>query len=418
MFPSISDLVCLRATSGWVSSLVLLLALCASLSATGQSADELKERREALLEEIQANNRRLTDTRKNKAATLEQITLLQSQIRNREELVATLQSEIAFTENSINRTVEVIDALTFDVQRLEKEYVELLRAAYRAHLQNSWLSFILSSDSFNEAFRRWQYFRQYQRFRTRQARLILATQRTLSSKLEQLETRRVEKADLLRSEQQQQVALGRERNAQNQLLGRLKRSESNLLAELRKQEKAREELSTAIERAITAEVERIRRADRAGTRPATPSNKTENAAAEVPADASNFASLRGRLPWPVTNGTVARPFGRQAHPTVPNVEISNNGVDIAVSGSTAVNVVADGIVVSKHFVPGYRNMVLIRHGDFYTVYSNLESLSVKSGDKVSVGQTIGQVNREAGELHFEVWRQKERLNPENWIRRR
>ena len=402
------------------------MLLCVSAAPLlSQSAAELKERRQELLEEIRQSNRRLTTTRKDKETTLEQLTLLQRQIRNREELITTLQSEIEFTDASINRTHEVIDALSEDVTRLQVEYADLLRAAYRAHLRNSWITFLLSSSSFNEAFRRWQYLRQYQRFRGRQAKLITATQTMLKSKLSQLESRRTEKEDLLGSVQNQQVALNRERNAQDQLLTRLKSSEAELLAKIKKQEEAREELSAAIEGAITAEVDRIRRAERSNTPPpasttttAAPAAASRPAAPSTKVSAGNFGSQRGRLPWPVDGGDIIRRFGRQPHPTVPNVEISNNGVDISVDGRETVSVVADGVVVSTHFVPGYRNMVLVRHGDYYTVYSNLETLRVKGGDELSTGDPIGETSASAGEFHFEVWRQKERLNPENWIRSR
>jgi len=120
------------------------------------------------------------------------------------------------------------------------------------------------------------------------------------------------------------------------------------------------------------------------------------------------------LPWPV-NGPIVQHFGRQPHPTVKGVEISNNGIDINVTGNTAVKSVADGVVVSTHFVPGYRNMIPVRHGDYYTVYSNLETIRVSSGNPLTAGQDIGEMGSQGGALHFEVWRQKERLNPEQWI---
>ncbi|MEL6656599.1 MAG: peptidoglycan DD-metalloendopeptidase family protein [Bacteroidota bacterium] len=377
----------------------------------GQSAADLRQKREALQAEIKENTRRLGDTRRNKEAALVQVALLQKQIRNREELIATLQQEIEQTESSIGRTNEVVLALSEDIERLKGEYADLVRAAYRARLQHSWLTFILSSKSFNEAFRRWQYLRQYQRFRSRQAKLIVATQASLASKLSQLERDREDKAILLVTEQNQQTSLGREKNAQDQLLNRLKKNEATILAEIKEQEAAKEELNQAIEKAIAAEMARIRREERASrSSGSTPSrtNTTSNAVG------GTFAQLKGRLPWPI-DGEITKRFGRQPHPTVKGVEISNNGIDISVSGRSDVAVVADGIVVSTHFVPGYRNMVLVRHGDFYTVYSNLETVSVGSGSELSAGQSIGRISKQAGELHFEVWRQKERLNPEKWI---
>lgn len=399
------------------SVLLLVLILCSTGGAlSGQSADALKDKRAALMAEINANNRRLGDTRRNKAATVEQLALLQQQVRKREELILTLQQEITYTDASIVRTNEVVFALNEDVGRLKEEYSHLVRAAYRSRLQNTWLSFLLSSRSFNEAFRRWQYLRQYQRFRSRQARLIVATQKSLQDKLTQLEVRRTEKEKLLQTEENQKVAISREKGAQDQLLSKLNKSEENILAEIKRQEIAREELNQAIEQSIASEMARIRKAERTRTETApTAAPATGNVAApETNIDGSNFASQKGRLPWPV-EGEIVKRFGRQPHPTVKGVEISNNGIDIGIKTNTGVKAVAAGTVVSTHFVPGYRNMVLVRHGDYYTVYSNLESVSVSSGTTLSAGQTIGNISTQAGDLHFELWRQKERLNPERWI---
>ena len=388
----------------------MLLAGCSLCS---QSADDLRQKREALQAEIKENTRRLGDTRRNKEAALVQVALLQKQIRNREELILTLQQEIDQTEGSIQRTNEVVGALSEDIDRLKSEYTDLVRAAYRARLQHSWLTFILSSRSFNEAFRRWQYLRQYQRFRSRQAKLILATQESLQSKLVQLEKDREDKSVLLSTERNQHIALGREKNAQDQLLNKLKKNEANILAQIKEQEAAKEELNQAIEQAIAAEMARIRREERASRTSSTASNNRTSVSEE---DSGAFASLKGRLRWPI-DGEITKRFGRQPHPTVKGVEISNNGIDISVNGRADVSVVADGAVVSTHFVPGYRNMVLVRHGNYYTVYSNLESVTVSSGTELKAGQTVGRISKQAGELHFEVWRQKERLNPERWIRK-
>lgn len=391
----------------WLVLVFLLIAGAPSLS--GQSSAELKAKRQQLLEEIKANTQQLNSTRRDKAAAVQQLAILQNQIRAREELITTLQQEIAQTDASINRATEVVEALSDDVDRLKTEFSQLLQAAYRARLQHSWLSFLLSSENFNEAFRRWQYLRQYQRFRSRQARLIVATQKSLEAKLVQLAERRDEKQLLLRTEQQQQTAIGREKNAQDQLLNRLKKSEAQLLREIQEQKLAQEKLNAAIESAIVAEIDRMRRAERANT-PAAATAKADRTSAN-----STFSTQRGRLPWPVSSRTINRKFGRQPHPTVKGVEISNNGIDIDIQGTNKVKVVANGTVVSTHFVPGFRNMILVRHGEYYTVYSNLESVYVSSQEEVSAGQEIGQISESAGDLHFEVWRQKERLNPERWI---
>lgn len=377
----------------------------------GQSSAELKARREQLLEDIKNNTSRLNDTRRNKAAAIEQIALIQKQISNREELISTLQAEITHMESSIERSNEVVLALKEDAQSLEKEYSQLLRVAYRSKLRNSWLSFLLSSRSFNEAFRRWRYLRQYQRFRSRQAKLIAATQQTLESKLLLLEEKHDEKQVLLKKEQQQQQAISKEKNAKNRLLRRLKKSETGILAEIERQEKASAQLNSAIEKAIVEEMARVRKEEERRER----AKQTSGKPSTVVKEDNNFASLKGQLPWPA-RGEIVRRFGRQEHPTVKGVEITNNGIDISVEEAVQVKSVAKGVVVSTHFVPGYRNMVLVRHGEYYTVYSNLESVEVKKGQSIRLGQILGMIGADSGNLHFEVWKQKERLNPQHWIK--
>lgn len=394
-----------------LSTYLLLLLTIAPHFLSAQSSADLKAKREQLLEDIQANNRRLNTTRRNKAATVEQLAIIQSQIRNREELITTLQSEINLTDASIERSTEVVFALGEDIGRLKTEFTQLIRAAYRARLQNSWLTFLLSSRSFNEAFRRWQYLRQYQRFRSRQARLIIATQKTLESKLFTLESKRSKKNDLLINEQQQQQAIGREKNAQDNLLHRLKKSETGILAEIQRQEKARIQLNNAIEKAIATEMARVFREERLESNTSLASNIINSSVAV----SGQFNQLKGRLPWPA-KGKISSKFGRQPHPTVKGIEISNNGIDISLSSTSSVKSVANGIIASTHFVPGYQNMVLIRHGDYYTVYSNLESVIVSKGQKINAGQPLGKANPQSGDFHFEIWKQKERLNPESWIK--
>ncbi|MEZ4985574.1 MAG: peptidoglycan DD-metalloendopeptidase family protein [Saprospiraceae bacterium] len=397
-------------TAVWGVSLLILLLVGVSTSAQSQTSDELKDKRARLLTEIKTNTRRLGETRKNKEEALVQLAILQDQIQKREELIATVQQEIANTNANIDRTAEVVTQLGEDVARLQTEYSHLLRAAWRARLQNSWLTFLLSSNSFNQAFKRWQYMRQYQRFRTRQAKLVLATKQTLEKIGAVGTSKRQEKETLLQAEENQKVALAREKTAKDNLVGKLKTSESDLLATLKKQEAAKAALNQAIEQAIASEMERVRRSER---RTSTPSGTQSKPT--TPAVGTGFAGLRGSLPWPV-EGTVSRRFGRQPHPSVKGVEITNNGIDIRPSGNTAVKSVAEGIVASIHYVPGYENMVLIRHGEYYTVYSNIETVTVSSDDKLTAGQVLGHLANNA-ELHFEVWHLKERKNPESWIRK-
>lgn len=395
----------------WVGSVFLVLFVYAS--AVGQnSRSELEERRKQILLEIEETNELLETTKRNKETALDRFFALQAQIRRRQQLIDNLKEEITFTDASIARTNEVIEALNGDIQRLNEEYAAMLRAAYRMKLSNSYLLFLFSADNFNDLFKRWQYLRQYDKYRKKQAKLIAETKITLEAKAKQLEKSRVEKEELLVSQQQQKQLLSRELKDKDELLNTLKQDESRLASELKEQQQAHQKLNDVIESYIQDEM-----ADRRKNARTSEALEATKSLPEVDlANLSNdFQENKGRLPWPVRSGVITRNFGTQPHPTIKSVEIVNNGIDIRSENQARVYAIFHGIVVGTQFVPGYQNMVIIQHGHYYTVYSNLEEVSVKRGDQVSSRQFIGRLNSDKPEVHFEVWREKQRLNPVNWV---
>lgn len=396
-----------KATKFPVLLMLALLLAAGTLAAQSGDASSLKEKRKRLLRELEQTTQSLQSTRRKKTAAQEQLILLQQQISTRQELITTLRQEVALTDASIDRTEDVIAALTQDVSRLKSEYAATLRAAYRSRLSNGWLTFIFASDNFNQALRRWRYLQQYYRYRERQARLISETQRMLRQKLNQLEDRRSTKAELLATTERQGEKLRSEVSAQNKLVRQLQSDERSLAERIEKQRRDHEALNKQIENAIAAEMAAQRRRSRTNT----PGNA--NTPTTAPA-ASSFGDARGRLPWPA-RGTVVKRFGRQPHPEVGSVEINNYGIDIDAGSDTDVKAVFDGEVVTTRFVPGYKHFVLLRHGRYYTVYSNLEVLHVDTGQPVRAGQSLGRTGTDGAALHFELWKEKEKLNPEGWL---
>lgn len=388
-----------------------------------QSRKELEEKRKKLLRDIEQTSSLLQQTKQDKAATLSRYVTLQKQISKRQQLVETLQEEMSFLLNNIERTATVVVALNDDIERLKSEYVKIARHAYRQKLTHSNWLFLLSAKSFNDAFRRWQYLRQYDRYRQRQARLILDTQQTLLDKIKALEDRKLEKERLLSTEQRQSRMLGMEMQAKNQLLEELKGDEARLARDLEGKQAAANKLNKAIEKVIREEMERIRREERsaaAAASAATPGKAVKpTATPEVASISSEFQGNRGKLPWPVKNGVITGHFGRQPHPSIPNIEIVNNGIDIQTDEGAPVRAVFEGTVVGTQFIPGFDYMVILQHGSYYTVYSNLEEVSVKKGDKVTIRQAIGKVSTDrktnTSEVHFEIWKEKTRLNPQEWV---
>ncbi|MBK9015362.1 MAG: peptidoglycan DD-metalloendopeptidase family protein [Saprospiraceae bacterium] len=403
--------------------LLLFMLLAMGTGIAQQSRKELEDKRKKLLKDIEQTSSLLKQTKQDKEATLSRYVTLQKQINKRKQLVETLQAEMQYLLENVERTATVVLALNEDTDRLMEEYTKIARHAYRQRLMHSKWLFLLSAKSFNDAFRRWQYLRQYDRYRQRQARLILDTQQMLLDKIKSLEDRKREKENLLGTEKRQSQMLGLEMEAKNRLLETLKGDESRLARDLEAKQVAATKLNNAIEKVIREEMERIRREERSAAAAASAATPGKTVAPTATPEATSlskeFNNNRGSLPWPVKNGVITGYFGRQPHPTIPNIEIVNNGIDIQTDQGAQVRSVFEGTVVGTQFIPGFDYMVILQHGSYYTVYSNLEEVSVKKGDKVAIRQSIGKVSTDrktnTSAVHFEIWKEKTRLNPQDWV---
>ena len=394
-----------------------LLFLIPNLNA--QVRKELEDRRQRLLDEIKITSNLLSKTTENKAAALGRYVTLQKQIQKREQLIETLRQEIALTDRSVERATEVIDALTVDIAKLKADYSSLMREAYRQKKNKNNFSFLFSSKNMNQVFKRWQYLKQYDQYRKHQAQLILRTQSTLANKKIQLEEARLSKEKLLTSSERQTQILSFELGDKKRIFSSLRKDESRLKKELKTQRRNHERLNQAIEGTIREEVVARRKRER-NNQPLNSKPSTLDDPLNLSQLTTSFQGKRGQLVMPVQNGIITKRFGKQPHPTLPKIEIKNNGIDIRTDRGADVNAVFEGKVISKQFIPGYQNMLIIQHGEYYTVYSNLEKVYVEKGEQVGTMQAIGKVGVDRksniSEVHFEVWRDKVRLNPEDWVR--
>ena len=303
-----------------------LFFLPALLPAQELSRKELEDRRKQLIQEIKLTNRMLSKTQKSRQVTLDRYMALQRQIRAREALLATLRQELQYVEVKLDRTGEVILALESDLDRLREEYAHMLRIAYRQKATQSGLWFILSAVDLNEGFRRWQYLRQYEKYRQKQAERIEETVRTLEEEKIELDARKAEKERLLLAEAHQKEVWAKELVEKNRMLQNLKQNESRLTAELKEKRQAHERLNQAIEKIIRAEVARRQEESRNSTMSSVEDER--KAADKAIKLTSDFAGNKGKLPWPVKNGVITTSFGRQPHPTLQNITIVNNGIDL------------------------------------------------------------------------------------------
>lgn len=397
--------------------LVLFFACLLSVPATGQGKKQLEEKRKQLLREIELTSEMLTKTKKTRESTYHTFLTLQKQIQRRNQLIKTLQAEIVLTNETIDQDEQIVEALREDLVLLRANYAELARSAYRQKVNQSELFFIFSASGFNDAYRRWQYLRQYQEYRKKQAVLLLHTEEELSRRIKRMEEQLQEKENLLISSKQQAEIIAVEMETKNEMLLTLRQDEAKLDQELKTKQDAHEELNLAIERIIREEIARSR--ERARSPEVSEASKTAEANLEEGLT-STFNRSKGKLLMPVKKGVVIRPFGRQAHPTNPEVSINNNGIDIQTDVQAEVRAVFQGQVVSVNYIHGLSNTVILRHGDFYTVYANLETVGVRRGDLVPVQGVLGQVSTDPitniAFLHFEVWRDKARLNPTTWLK--
>jgi len=418
----------------------LLALLLLPMNAFAQSKKELEDKRKKIIRDIAATEKMLQKTKENKNATYDRFLALQSQIKSRESLIQTIQAELIAAEDGISRNQKVINSLNQDVVNMRQEYGRTVRNAFRQKTVSNPLLFILSAESLNQAFRRWLFLRKYDQRRREQAKAIVETQLMLSRKTKTLEDSRIEKENLLVSMQGQKESLKTELLQKDEMLKFLAKDESRLKTDLERKQEAHEALNQAIENIISAEVRK--RVDEARSRPqpvvtapekqpvtSSPAVEKTNPVAAAPAaeDANldlatlGFAKNRGRLPWPVESGFISRGYGLQRHPTLKNIEITNNGVDIRTAENATVRAVYEGRVAGTQFIPGHDYTVIIQHGDYYTVYSNLAETSLSKGDLVRAKQSIGTVSTNpitgSSELHFELWNQKERVNPSGWIKK-
>jgi len=397
------------------------IAFCLSVLAPDLYAQDkktqLQQKKAKIEEEINYTNKLLDETKKNKQASVNQLVLLNKKITKRQELISAINGEIGSLDKQIDETNDTINHLTQTIKRLKEEYARMIYYAGKNRNSYSRLMFIFSAKDFNQAYQRLKYFQQYSSYRQNQVRVIKENQLLLNEKINLLEKQKAYKLSLKKSEESEKQKLTREKSEQDQTIKNLSKKEKELLRKLRESEKAARKLQKAIEDLIAEELRKASEAaKKTGTKPA-PENKFGLTPAEMQLS-SSFAGNKGRLPWPTERGIISSTFGEHPHPVLKGIKTKNNGIDITTARGESARAIFDGEVTSTMTLPGYNNVVIIRHGEFLTVYSNLDQLFVKKGDKVKTKQRIGVIQHDdsgKSKLHFELWQGKNIQNPESWI---
>lgn len=424
-----------------VSLLCLLGLLFLSVQGfaqSGKSSTQLKKDKQKIENEIANTQKLLKKTESNQKAAVQQAALLRQQIQNREKVITNLNSQIIQMEDEQEQNQQEISQLEKRLAYMKADYAQVVYNAYRNRRLLDKVTFILAADDFSQMFRRVRYYTIFSRNVREQSERILKTTEELTKKNEELVVLKNDKLSTLSSKEQEIKNLEIDRRKKTQNAEKLKKESKKLNDELKKKQQQRKDIDAAIQRAVKEEIaranaEREKKAKSSkgkstGTSSSTtsPSTSTKSSAtiSLTPEEQNlntSFINNKGKLPWPVAKGAKVSDFGSYPHPDVPSVQIENHGIDIMVEAGTPARAVFDGVVTGVMNIMG-TTVVMIRHGEYLTVYQNLSSASVKKGDKVSTKQTIGTVAKNSTsntyELHFEVWKNDRYVNPNEWLARK
>lgn len=396
---------------------ILALIGLGILHLSSQDRKELEEKRKSLNHQIRKSSQLLKKAIGTHRAELKELNALRGQIDSRRELLSTTYQEIAEIDKKVEEKRQVIKALEEDLDQLEKNYHNLLLGLYRTYQAQtpSKLTSLIPNGELDENKQQWTYLKQLHNQRHEQINYIQAIQLLLNDKVKLLNEKRLSKAKLVGEAIKQQDELSENIAQKNRILEQLKNKETQLRRQIAEKEKAKRHLNKRIEGTIKAEIATVKKASRSYN-----SIQQKNARIQNTKFSKDFVKNKGKLPMPIYKGTVVAPYGRQVHAVFEQVVTENNGIDIKTSANEQVKAVHDGEIVTVFSVPGSGKALILKHGDYYTTYSNLAKVTVKSRQKVKRGQKVGTVSKDSKSghyiLHFELWRGKQKENPSHWLR--
>ncbi len=402
---------------------IILFTLFLFFPSYSQDRDKLEKERKKLEQEIEYTKKLLKETSENKQASENQLKMLRQQIQLREKVIGNISKEMAVIDEQLDETSAIIVALEKDLVELKKEYAGMLYNMYKNRSSLNQLIFIFNAESFNDAFSRIRYLQQFGEFRKKQAEVIEETKISLERKRQEQVSRKTDKQKLFDTEQGQRTKLSEEMQETDRIVAQLKKQEKQLNEDIEKKKQAADNLSKKINEIIAREIEKARiAAEKEAAKAKTTTTSKTNVLASTPEAAklsANFASNQGRLPWPVEKGVICESFGEHAHPVLKSIKIVNNGVDVCTNANAQTRSLFQGIVVTVMYNPGFQRAVMIRHGEYFTVYSNLKEVFVGTGDEVTVKQPLGLVYTDEksseSKVHLELWKGTQKLNPALWI---
>jgi murein hydrolase activator len=444
------------------TALLFLVFLLAPPTIKGQQTNkntkkELENKKKKISDEIKQINSILKETRERRNHSIGDIIVIKVKIEKRQDLINTMNAEIAELNKEIRQNEIMVLQLKNNLEKLKKEYAKMIIYAQRNQDAYTALMFVFAAENFNQAYSRLKYMQQYSEFRRKQAAEIVKTQTELLAKIDELALQRREKNILLGNEVEEKKVLSAEKKEKEVVLNELQKKEKELKTELEKRKLAAVQLQVAIRRLIEAEIKRkaeeatraelarLMAAKRArdektkgdkGNKSNLPDKPESNPIANVKPDkkenafipvlteeaealSNDFSNNRGKLPWPVAKGVICETYGEHEHPAIKGFMMFNNGVEICASNGSQARAVFDGEVTGIAVSPTGGKLVIIRHGEYLSVYTNLSDVLVKTGQKVSVKQAIGTIlfNEDEGKtsINLQIWKGQKTMDPSGWL---
>jgi septal ring factor EnvC (AmiA/AmiB activator) len=424
------------------SSLFILLLTSTGFVWSQKKSDQLQAEQNKLEKKLSTTKSLLDKVKKGTQSSLNELKLIENQVKNRELLVRNFDNQIRSAELTISSKDSQIKELQKRLVRLKEQYKKLLIYAYKHRNKSAKMMYIFSSSNYFEAVKRTSYLKRLSEIQQKQFKVILQSEKTIHKEIKTIREEKEHKKILLQEKIIEKQQIEKDKSAKQLALEKLRKDESSLMAEMKEQERQKAELKRRIKLAIEKEIaeaeakarkEAEKKASLASKNTSTTTKTTANSTAtkevtftdtkENIALGKSFESNRGKLPWPVAKGSITEGYGKNAHPTLPNVFTNNNGIDIGAPKNSQVRAVFDGEVTSVLNIPGAGKVIIIKHGAYRTVYSNLQEAYVSVGDKVSSKQAIGSLLADdEGNLstsHFEIHQVVEgnvqRINPTLWL---
>ena len=394
-----------------------------------KSKAQLERERKVNLNRIKEANRILEQTKQKKEASIGQLNAIKEKITVQKSVITNISSELNYIESDMQKTETTVTSLKTDLDKLKAEYAAMVYATAKTANSYNKMMFLFASESFNNFIMRLRYLRQYSEARKKQVAQITHVSTSLEQKINVLSSKKQQKESLLHKQLDESKNLLNLRNEQNNVITQLSRQEQNLQQEVERRQQAIRKLDNLIAEMVREEIARSARIARekaaaSGSGTAATTRSSVNKVTLTPEAAllsSSFSGNKGRFSWPVERGFISQRFGVHAHPVLKGVQTQNNGIDIQTNSGQQARAIFNGKVTLVANIPGQGNAVMVQHGEYFTVYAKLRSVTVAEGEQVAARAVLGTVQTNAEgttELQFQIWRNQNKLNPEPWLLRK